>query len=65
MTMSDHISRAWGEDPFAPECGCEKLPCGHVSMSAANEKGCAQHSIPAFKTIRSNHPADKCPGGMS
>lgn len=61
--MNDtHISRGWGPDPFAPDCGCELLPCGHVSMKKANELGCEQHSIPAMKTIRNSHPEDYCKG---
>lgn len=60
--VDTHIARGWGSDPFTPDCGCVKLPCGHVSFREANEKGCAQHSIGAMKTIRSSHPADRCPG---
>ena len=61
-TTDLHISRSWGADTFAPECGCELLPCGHVSAQNA-DPGCEQHSFEglAFKTLRSIHTPDNCP----
>lgn len=61
--MNDtHISRNWTTDPFAPECGCTLLPCGHVSLREACEKECDQHSIMAMRTIRNSHPEESCKG---
>lgn len=58
--MNTHISRSWGDDVFAPECGCVLLECGKVDASAAQERGCHQHDPQHARTIRSQHPANAC-----
>lgn len=59
--MMDHISRSWGKDAFAPQCGCTLLPCGMVEAEQGTHLGCDQHSWDAGKTIRSNHDIAHCP----
>lgn len=59
--MSDrHISRNWDRDPFAPECGCTLLECGHVSLTDAMRRRCDQHDPGSARTIRSQHDAGAC-----
>lgn len=58
-----HICRTWDPpDPFAPECGCPLLPCGHVSSDASGD--CEQHGIEAAKSMRSGHRQKFCKGGQ-
>lgn len=60
-----HVCRSWSPpDPFAPECGCDLLPCGHVDGAKAGD--CEQHSVAAMRTIRSAHRPRFCPttGGV-
>lgn len=57
-----HVGRNWvAPDPFAPDCGCEVLPCGLVDAAKANELECDQHSILASRTIRTSHLLSDCP----
>lgn len=56
-----HLSRGWGADPYAPECGCEVAPCGHVIDGKVNPD-CAQHPIDRMKSFRSVHRERFCPG---
>lgn len=59
-----HLCRSWNPpDPFAPDCGCALLPCGHVSSDAAGD--CAQHGIAACKSMRSGHRARFCKGAAA
>lgn len=62
QTIDLHISRSWGADSFAPDCGCNLLACGHVSAKQASSD-CQQHSFDglAGKTLRSIHTPDNCP----
>lgn len=58
-----HISRLWGggdKDRF-PDCPCIEAPCGHVVANAQ----CPHHGFAAGKTIRSHHPANRCPASTN
>lgn len=60
--MGMHVCRSWSPpDPFAPECGCEVLQCGHVDIEVATTARCEQHGINAAKAIRSGHDGARCP----
>lgn len=61
VTAWTHISRGWGRDPFAPECGCTVLACGFVEPR--NE--CDQHGLMSGKTIRGGHAASECPANTN
>ena len=62
-SRDSHIGRGWSApDPFCPGCGCALLSCGLVSFIEANTRECRQHSAMAGETIRSSHPAERCPG---
>lgn len=57
-TTGMHVSRAWGRDPFAPDCGCSFAVCGLVVARS----DCTQHG-PAFSmSICQGHAAEDCPG---
>ena len=60
MTDDVHISRSWGRDRFAPDCGCALLVCGHVSAKEGQERKCFQHDPAQARTLRSQHPAGAC-----
>lgn len=63
--MSNHISRAWGNEREVrasgglDDCTCLVLPCWHVDDEAAGK--CPQHAFTSGHTIRAHHPADQCP----
>lgn len=59
--MMEHISRSWGKDAFAPQCGCTLLPCGMVDTEEGDRLECDQHAGMAGKTIRSSHDRAQCP----
>jgi hypothetical protein len=57
-----HIGRSWdGPGHLEETCPCPKAPCGLVdTYNTAPE--CLQHPYGRFKTMRSGHTPDKCPG---
>lgn len=56
-----HISRGWqGSLHIEAACPCPKEPCGFVAYARVVPE-CDQHPISRAQTIRTTHPAGKCP----
>jgi hypothetical protein len=54
-----HVGRHWGgPGPLEADCSCPKAPCGLVAEWAAV---CPEHAPEHGRTMRSRHPADRCP----
>lgn len=63
VTKTWHVSRGWGDDPYAPGCGCAVLGCGYVDQASAGN--CEEHGWARGKTIRGGHPSIRCTASLT